>query len=562
MASLANVLNIFGGRIRRNDALLVNTQDEMYKMEEHLKTLDTQYDGMDKKYDELENIVKKEFVESSSFDGYGNNIQNKLWGSSNTALLRKAPSMYADGKSTLSVRGTKNPNPRVISNSICKATNLVKNTSGLTDMIWVWGQFVDHELDLTPDNKEEKAYITTDDTDPNEEYKGRTIFFHRSKSVENSEPREHPNVISSYMDSTNVYGATLQRNLELRKLDGSGKLKYSLSDNKETIMHKNTSGLPNGGLPGQDPKSLFVAGDVRSNENILLTSIHTIFVREHNRICDILVQNDPTLQGRDDVIFQKARRIVNAIIQKITYEEFLPAIFGSNMFEAYSKYDSTIDAGVTTEFSTIGFRLGHSMLSSTIQVGEDSKNTILLKDAFFTPSYIQEHGVNDLLVGATRTLMKKIDNQIIDDVRNFLFGPPTNSHLLDLATLNIQRGRDHGIPGYNAVRKAYGLTEKTFSQISSNMELVSKLENLYDTPNDIDPWIGALCEDHVPGSEAGELILEIMKDQFLRARNGDRFWYQNDKAFTTFEKTIFSNVTLASVLSANTGRSFLSSFRL
>jgi len=431
-------------------------------------------------------------------------------------------------------------------------------------MIWVWGQFVDHELDLTPDNKDEKAYITTDIEDPNEEFNdtGKTIFFNRSENVNGTNPREHPNTISSYMDSTNIYGSTLQRNIELRVLDGSGKLKTSLSENKEIIMPKNEKSLPNDSLPGQDVTKMFIAGDIRSNENVLLTSIHTIFVREHNRICDLLVQNDTDLQGREDVIFQKARRIVNAIVQKITYEEYLPSIFGSNMFETYSKYDKNIDAGVTTEFSTVGYRLGHSMLSSTIQVGEDSNNkTLELKDAFFKPEYITTHGIDDLLVGATKTFMKKIDHQIIDDVRNFLFGPPTSSHLLDLATLNIQRGRDHGIPGYNAVRKAYGLSEKTFSQISSNTGLVAKLQNLYDTPNDIDPWVGALCEDHLPGSETGELILKILEDQFRRVRNGDRFWYQNDPAFTTFEKTIFKSVTLASVLSVNTGKTFTTSFR-
>ncbi|GAG75415.1 unnamed protein product, partial [marine sediment metagenome] len=179
----------------------------------------------------------------------------------------------------------------------------------------------------------------------------------------------------------------------------------------------------------------FVSGDIRANENIYLTSMHTLFMREHNRLCDEIVANNPGIVGLDEIIYQQARKKVSAFIQCITFNEFLPCLLGDSNIPAYSGYNNTIDASIFTEFSTVGYRLGHSMLSSSLKV-DDVNNTILLRNAFFSPSYIQTNGIDNLIYGGTDQLMEKIDAKIVDDVRNFLFGPPTASNLLDLAALN------------------------------------------------------------------------------------------------------------------------------
>ncbi|MFB5614982.1 MAG: peroxidase family protein, partial [Candidatus Nitrosomaritimum yanchengensis] len=144
---------------------------------------------------------------------------------------------------------------------------------------------------------------------------------------------------------------------------------------------------------------------------------------------------------------------------------------------------------------------------------------------------------------------QQIDTLVVDDVRNFLFGDPSLGGL-DLASLNIQRGRDHGIPNYNAVRIAYGLEPVTdFDQISSDPEIQTKLSNLYVDVDDIDLWVGGLAEDHMPNAMVGETIREVLIDQFSRLRDGDRFWYQNDPFFQDnkghmkeIEKTKLSDV--------------------
>ena len=271
-------------------------------MSTQIESLHQTGDSLEHKYEEMSDDIK--YIISNlkgseylwrSYDGTGNNISNPIWGSAGIALRRKGTSDYKDGSSSLAVRGSSNPNPRVVSNSICTMVENNKNEFKLSDMIWVWGQFLDHEVDLTPDNSSEPEYIITETklNDPNELYPSKTIFFNRSKSTLNSDPREQLNVISSYVDATNVYGYDSERAHSLRRLDGSGKLKTSLADNNEVLLPYNVNNLTNASLPGMIPSNLFLAGDIRSNENIVLTAMHTLFVREHNRLCDIIVQNKP-----------------------------------------------------------------------------------------------------------------------------------------------------------------------------------------------------------------------------------------------------------------------------
>jgi hypothetical protein len=560
-----NLTNLIFTRLVRNENRTRTNSSTVLSLTNKIDNIDMNNDNLLNKYLELKNYIKKindkiKNYEWRTYDGSSNNIFNPKWGSSNINLIRISPSNYKDGVSSLSERGPNNPNPRVISNSICKASEIIKNKNNLSDMIWVWGQFLDHELDFTPTNSEEAENIITKkkEEDKNEEFPERTIKFNRSKHIQNISPREQPNIITSYTDASNVYGSTTERSFYLRRLDGSGKIKTSLSKNNEELMHYNTNKIMNSALPGIKPEELFLAGDIRSNENVLLSALHTLFVREHNRLCDLIINNDVSLVGKEELIYQKARKILGGIMQKITYDEFLPSLLGSKMFSSYSGYNKNIDTSIATEFSTVGFRLGHSMLSSKIQIGSNPEDTLELKDLFFKPEYLYDNGIDDLLLGATKTLMKKIDNQIIDDVRNFLFGSPTELNLLDLAALNIQRGRDHGIPGYNTVRERYGLLKKnTFSEITSNKELQEKLETLYGSPNYIDPWIGALCEDHVADSAVGELISAILIEQFRRVRDGDRFWYENDKSLGTFELNIINNSKLSDVIIRNTNISSL-----
>ena len=109
--------------------------------------------------------------------------------------------------------------------------------------------------------------------------------------------------------------------------------------------------------------SLFEAGDIRANENVMLTSYHTVFMREHNRVCDLMRARSPGLN--DEMLFQAARHWVIGLLQKISLEDFLPIMLGSRydaVVGRYGGYNPNVNPNIPVEFSTGTFRIGHSLL--------------------------------------------------------------------------------------------------------------------------------------------------------------------------------------------------------
>ena len=474
-----------------------------------------------------------------TLDGSGNNMSNPNWGASNTPFIRKSYGAYTGN--TISTT----PNPRHISNLICKNNVRIQNSLNLTNMVWMWGQFLDHEITLTETDSADNANMTTPNT-PEEDFSDRTIPFNRTKQIVNSNPREQANLLSCYIDGANVYGDNTTSNMELRRLDGSGKMKTSMGNNGEILLPYNVNSFPNARTTSS---TFFLAGDVRSNENVGLIALHTLFVREHNRLCDQIILNPK--YNSDELIFQQARRIVIGYMQNITYKEFLPKLLGNNFIDEYTGYNPLENPSIANEFSAVGFRLGHTMIPSQIAV---APNTLLpLRDLFFKPNYITTHGIDNVLRASSLNIMDEIDGTIVEDLRSFLFDSPTATILLDLPALNIQRGRDHGIPKYNVLRNAYGLNSRSyFYEITSNVNIAQKLALLYATPDDIDPWIGAIVEDRLPNMAVGELLSKILTDQFTRLRDGDRFWYKNDPGLTENEIANIQAITLADIINRNT----------
>lgn len=491
-------------------------------------------------------------TQSASIDGSGNNLANPLWGSTDEMLLRLTTVEYGDGVYTPG--GADRPSAREVSNAVVAQETTEPNDRYLTDLVWLWGQFVDHDIDLTESADPTESFaIEVPQGDPWFDPMGTgTQTIDLSRSIYNHEtgfstdnPRQQINQITAFLDGSVVYGSDQERADALRTFSG-GRLKTSEGD----LLPFNEPGLHNA---GGNSASLFLAGDVRANENAALTSMHTLFVREHNRIADELSAAHPELS--DEQLYQHARAIVVAEIQAITYNEFLPALVGENALSDYQGYDPTVNPQISTLFSTASYRFGHSMLSSELlRLNNDGTviedGNLSLASAFFAPQEVIDHGIDSLLLGLSSHLANEIDNQIVDDVRNFLFGPP-GAGGFDLASLNIQRGRDHGLADYNQTRIDLGLDPVTsFSDITSDPVLASKLEALYGDVNNIDVWVGALAEDHVPGSSLGELNQAVIVDQFQRLRDGDRYWYQNVFSGTTLKN--LENTTLSLIIERNT----------
>ena len=482
--------------------------------------------------------------EFRTIDGSENNLDHTDWGQAGTPLLRLTTVGYGDGAGTPA--GASRPSARAISNLCAASPGPVFSSHGLSDMFWQWGQFLDHDIDLTPIIVPLEPFdIPVPEDDPF--FTGIPIIpLDRSFYLIVFGVRQQTNDITSYIDASNVYGSDYMRANALRALDGSGKMKTS----EGNLLPFNEDGLPN--APNSSA-GFFLAGDFRANEQVGLTAMHTLFVREHNHWARIIGLFFPELDG--DAIYQRARAIVAAEMQWITYNEFLPRLLGPDAFPPYGGYDDQINAGIANVFSTAAYRFGHTMLSSELLRLNRKRKTIkagniALLDAFFNPEEITSVGIAPYLRGLTHQLAREVDMFVVDDVRNFLFGPP-GAGGSDLASLNIQRGRDHGLSSYNQTRTDLGLAPAaSFADVSSDAVVQAKLQSAYGTVDDMDLWIAGLAEDHVPGATVGETFWTIIQEQFLALRDGDRFWFENylSEEFQRFIKT----QTLSRIIKRNT----------
>ena len=499
-----------------------------------------------------------------TIDGFGNNEVNLNWGQPGQQLIRMASSDYLDDKSI--PRGGDPsilPSARAISNAVVAQSFSIPNPQGASDMLWQWGQIMDHDLDLTtPSSAAEPFHIIVPSGDPTFDPMStgtkkipltRSVF---DTTTGTTNPREQLNQVTAFIDASMVYGSDQERNDFIRDLAGNnGKLKLD----SHGLLPLNTKIPPllNGNGPNP-PNIMFVAGDVRVNEQVGLTVLHTLLVREHNWLVD-QISSKPGATSDPDELYEQAKIILEGEIQHITYNEFLPILLGpSYMPDPYSGYHPTVNPQVANEFSTAGFRVGHTLLSSKLErFNEDGtvhpNGHLSLKNAFFNPDVVKDEGIEPILRGLVVGKSEKIDNFVIDEVRNFLFGEPAPMGGFDLASLNIQRGREHGLPSYNQFRLDVGLGAKaSFLDVTGgDITLANKLKSVYASVGDIDLWVGGISEKPVPGGMVGETFATILRDQFERVRDGDRFWYQN-RDLDSMQLMIIENTRLSDIIKRNT----------
>ena len=490
--------------------------------------------------------------EFRTINGRFNNPIVPWLGSVGVPFVRVAAPAYLDGAGRLPARGD-GPSARAVSQAInAQDAAAMPSSFGASNMFWLWGQFLDHDITETPIHVPLEQFdivVPTGDPwfDPTSTGT-QLISLDRSAFQTVGGVREQFNAITAFVDASMVYGSDEPRAQELRTLDGTGELKTSAGD----LLPFNINQFPN--APSRFDRSMYLAGDVRANEQVSLIAIHTLFVREHNHWAQQIRAANPGFTG--DQVYEHARAIVGGIVQAITYNEFVPLLVGADALPAYSGYDPGIDPGIANTFAAAGFRMGHSMLPTFLsrldsQGVEAPEGHLSLAQAFFTPTQIGDHGIDSVLRGVTMTLGQELDAHIIGDVRNFLFGMPGDGGF-DLASLNIQRGRDHGLPDYNSVREAYGLPRvPDFAGVTPDVAMQDKLASVYADCDSIDPWVGMLCEPPVSGAMVGETLRAVLVDQFVRLRDGDRFWYEAYLPADMLD--LVNQQTLATVIKRNTG---------
>ncbi|PSN31913.1 Peroxidasin [Blattella germanica] len=306
-------------------------------------------------------------------------------------------------------------------------------------------------------------------------------------------------------------------------------------------------------------KVCFRAGDARASEQPGLAALHTLFLREHNRLTENLSKLNP--HWGDEKLYQTGRRILSAVTQHFTFREFLPRLFGWDgvhrhgltlQTEGYFQgYEPDCDATIVNEFAAAAFRFGHSLLRPTLlRMDEDygeKKPEVRLRDTFFNPEVLyQADMVDELIRGLAATAMETLDQFITNEVTNHLFEDRRMPYSgMDLAAINIQRARDHGIPGYNEYRAWCNLTRaRDFDDLKREIPspLVENLRRLYIHVDDIDLFPGGLAETPLMGGVVGPTFACIIGHQFRLLRRCDRFWYENDDPLVRFTEAQLADI--------------------
>lgn len=494
-------------------------------------------------------------ADSRSLDGSGNNPNDDELGRAGTIYPRVAEANYADGVGEV-IDGVSG---RYVSNRIFNDSNQnVFSENGVTHWSFVWGQFLDHTIGLR-ESGDEDISIDFDAQDPLEEFTNDLgpITSKRSAAATGTgvdTAREQVNTVSAFIDAWAVYGGSDERLdwLRVGPLDGdptnNDAALLEVDGYLPTSSARADDDVPAVELMGRlfgDPTAAVIAGDVRANENLGLTAVHTLFLREHNRIVESL-PDDMDEQTK----FELARRVVSALQQYITYTEFLPAM-GVDLPE-YEGYDETVDPSITNEFATVGYR-AHSQIHGEFEAELDSSDmseehlaaldaqgvevtiegdvaevAVPLNVAFGNPALLTQIGLGNLLAGLGSESAYANDEQIDNQLRSVLFqvpGPDVEdpagcldgsgiagcfTGVNDLGALDMMRGEDHGMPSYNDLREAFGL-----ARVGSFAELTG--EDTEEFPDD--PEIDAANPiddpdilDFVELRDAGGNVLEPESD--------------------------------------------------
>ncbi len=570
--------------------------------------------------DLLEMAQNPDFIRDAS--GYGNNVANPTWGAAGHQFIRLTDAHYTDGASGIRQTAL---TPREISNILSNQDNdgdgieeSIVNAFGGTSLLTFFGQYFDHGLDFVAKGQPGSVFIGNVGATPvnaprSNIVPGTGVDPDGIPNNGDEIPAQYINNTSPFVDQNQTYGShdaitDILRRWEVGTdgnpvqtayllagdIDKDGyTLLPTLSDIRANFRVMTAGGELTSGdvsnyqgsgqpllidfipkfllLPDGSPSEeldldqishFFVVGDGRANENVMLTSIHTIWHRNHNFWVDELKARTNN-EWTEEEYFEAARLRNIAEYQRVVFTEFATAMAGGFDDEeehGFEGYDPSVDASISVEFAQAAYRFGHSMLNETVSYTDENGalQEISLVQAFLNPAQVVNLGINNLLSGAIQVQHQAIDENVVNALRNQLVGRP-----LDLAALNIFRGRDMGIAPFNTVRtQLYEQTNLTALRpytgwadfalrngISNVM--LAKLQQAYpDGFETMDLWIGGLLEKPMAG-QLGSTFGYIFLEQLNRLQHGDRLYY-----LEIFDDSLFrgeGNVTFGDIIARNTG---------
>ncbi|CAG9535166.1 unnamed protein product [Cercopithifilaria johnstoni] len=520
----------------------------------------------------------KRICEYQRYDGWFNNLANPHWGSVGSHLHRDAPSRYQDGVYMLN---TNLPSARAISELVFKGPSGIANKRNVTTMLAFFSQVIAYEIMqsnlISCPLEMHKIPVPRCDAVFDAQCMGKTeIPFVRAKYDKNTGhgfnvPREQVNERTSWIDASFLYSTQEPWIAALRAwhngslLEGPMKNYPPLNGPRIPLINP---------APPQihrlmNPERLFMLGDPRINENPGLLSLGLMLYRWHNIQAKRIQEEYP--EWTDEEVFQGARRWVIATLQKITLYDFLPVMLADEKaVPPYEKYKPLVPPGISHAFATAAFRFPHTLVPPALLFRRRANGKCEFRDEvggypalrlcqnwWNAQDIVQEYSVDEIVLGMASQIAEGEDAIVVEDLRDFVFGPMHFTRL-DVVSSSIMRGRDNGLPSYNELRQSYNLPLRNWTTINLMMykerpEMFHELERLYSGDiSKLDAYVGGMLETNAEGP--GELFRAIILDQFLRLRDGDRFWFENtwNGMFTEEEIKQIHSTTLRDIIRKTT----------
>ncbi|KAM7360097.1 uncharacterized protein ACRADG_003298 [Cochliomyia hominivorax] len=512
-------------------------------------------------------------------DGTCNNKKRLRWGAAQMPFNRFLPPEYGDGVDTTrkAIDGGHLSSSRFVSLLVHGARD---GEAPLTLMLAQWGQLLDHDLTSTAQPRSINGSVPSccgsKDFHPScfpikvplddpwlSPLKVRCLEFLRSAPAQRRDCvlswREQTNQATSYIDASPIYSSSVKSSDNARTFR-KGLLIFGRGNPADDVCQR-----------GAIATHCIRSGDGRSGEQPGLLALHHVWVHEHNHIAMKL--SEINLHWSDEKIYQETRRIIGAMFQHITYREFLPIVLGREVMKLfdlellstgyYEGYDPKVNPTVANAFAAAAFRFGHSLIQNSYmrcdRFHNIINNNVSLHEEFQRGDIGSVGSLHRLLRGMANQRALKRDEFITPELTNHLFQTPGFPFGLDLAAINIQRGRDHGIPQYTHWRVPCGLTPiNTWEEFAVVVgpESARRISHAYHSVHDIDLFVGGIAERPVVGGLVGPTFACIIAQQFSNSRKGDRFWYENpgfESSFTPAQLHSIRKVSLASVLCRTVG---------
>jgi len=506
-----------------------------------------------------------------TLDGSCNNKQRSQQGAALRPFARFLPPDYSDGIEELrvAVSGAALPSARKVSTLVHRPVS--RPSRRITMMVMQWGQFLDHDLTATAQSRgfnlsvprccDERTGLPLAEEDRHPDclpvpispgdpfyasHNQSCMEFLRSSPAPQPNcalgPRDQINQVTTYLDASNVYGSDDHEMAQLRLWEG-GMLRYKPVRFRKPLLPPLETFQEGECRENSRNLHCFRSGDMRVNEQPALASLHTVWLREHNRIAARLADLNP--HWNDDRLFFETRKIVVAMMQKITYGEWLPVVLGREVMKIfglpvqrkgfYRGYSPAVDATMTNAVAAAAFRFGHSLVQESLprcdKRGRRFSFNIKLHQELTNPANMHNFGsVDRLMLGMAFEKSQTRDVYMTEELTQRLFMTNSRRFGLDLASINIQRGRDHGLPAYSVWRERCGLSvAPSFDALRDSMDpdTVDRMRAAYKSALDIDLFTGGLGEKRVSHGLVGPTFACILAQQFINLRRGDRFWFEN-----------------------------------